>query len=327
MVGSVLQTNMSTESPPLAGEDPMVLFQGKRAAQRVRMELAASCSAATGASVAAKTIDVSMTGALLRLADPKALGISPGAGLGELAARIAMRFPGGVVLRLQGGLEDLRAQVVRVAAPRPPTRACCSASGSTSRSPPAWATHLGLPTAPDPGSPAALSASAASTAGSRAASPPAPPPRALPPPPPPPSPAAPPRPREDAPPAPGGPAWLPTALVYLLPAHAASPAARVRARRLTSDGLDLVAEIALAADEQDPMGVGAFLGEQPRLVLVHDGRVAYEGTVRLVRLDAGTPGVLRLRLQAERALEAGAAPTLRTTPAAEASCTSPITRV
>jgi hypothetical protein len=134
--------------------------------------VAASCSAATGASVAAKTIDVSMTGALLRLADPKALGISPGAGLGELAARIAMRFPGGVVLRLQGGLEDLRAQVVRVAAPPPPDSGVLLGLRFDKPLSASWATHLGLPTAPDPGSPAALSASAASTTGSRAAPPP-----------------------------------------------------------------------------------------------------------------------------------------------------------
>ncbi len=59
------------------------------------------------------------------------------------------------------------------------------------------------------------------------------------------------------------------------------------------------------------MGVGAFLGEEARLVLVHEGRVAYDGPVRVERMIAEAGGVLRLLLKAEQPLPAAIAPARR----------------
>ncbi len=367
---------MSTEAPPLLGEDPMVLFQGKRASQRVRMEIQVECSAATGAAVAAKTVDLSTTGALLRLTDPKTVGIEAQAGLGELAARIAMRFPGGVLLRFQGALKDRRARVVRVSTPPPPETGVLVGVRFEAALSAADAAQLGLPTGPDPGSPAALASAdpgtavAAAPAPARAATPtpavaptaaaaltaaaaptpgaPAPKtgPEASPTPTPPPAARAPLRiEREDhprarpsgipivgaaaapagatastpaataghppAPPPSSTGACPPDVLVYLFPACASSPAARVRARKLWGEGLELCVELAVPSEERDPLGMGAFLGEHARLVLVQDGRVRYEGPVHVERLSVETEGILRVSLKAERALPTELAPDRR----------------
>ncbi len=85
----------------------------------------------------------------------------------------------------------------------------------------------------------------------------------------------------------------------------------MRARRLLGEGLDLIAELPLAADEPDPLGLGAFLGEHPRLVVIHEGRIVYDATVRVERLLADVPGVLRVTLKAERALPVEVAPPRR----------------
>lgn len=352
----------------------MVLFQGKRAAQRVKLEIPVACSAATGAPVAAKTVDVSTTGTLLRLADPKALGIEPMAPLTELAARIAMRFPGGMLLRFQRSMGELKARVVRVARPPPPDAGVLVGVRFEVPLSEAEALRVGLPTASDVGVPAApppppppepapagggLPFAPTIQVGPRveresarprppgisivgAASPmpaPAPtapsahaaPPATLSEPHPGPFPTAPPvgphrpeglpasprplvaphRPTGDVH-APAGTGACPTdVLVYLFPAHAATPTARVRARKLGGDGLDLFAELVLRPDEEDPMGVGAFLGEEARLVLVHEGRVAYDGPVHVERMIAEAGGVLRLLLKAEHPLPVAIAPARR----------------
>jgi len=391
---------MSTEAPPLLGEDPMVLFQGKRASQRVRMEISVECSAATGAAVSAKTVDLSTTGALLRLTDPKAVGIDAQAGLGELAARIAMRFPGGILLRFQGALKDRRARVVRVATPPPPETGVLVGVRFEAALTPADAAQLGLPTGPDPGSPAALAAESPRTAAAAAPAPskpapttpaatpvpvraptaaaagaaavapaqtpapvPAPTSAVTPTPTPAPpgaSPATPatpasgkgsdsPAPAVAATPAPaplrierddpprrpaaiasaasatptatGGqpPAPPPSStgavpadvLVYLFPAFGTSPMARVHARKLWGEGLELNVEIPVPPEEKDPLGMGAFLGEHARLVLLQDGRVRYEGPVRVERISVETAGILRVALKAERALPTEIAPARR----------------
>ena len=85
----------------------------------------------------------------------------------------------------------------------------------------------------------------------------------------------------------------------------------MRARKLWGEGLELNVEIPVPSEEKDPLGMGAFLGEHARLVLLQDGRVRYEGPVHVERLSVETAGILRVALKAERALPTEIAPARR----------------